>query len=235
MHTRATTVSGSQERLDDVLAFARDRARPIIEGLAGSQGVSIFADRPHGRLVVVSAWESAAAMQASDAHLIAVRDEAAELAAGRWSAAEYEVPVFETVKQPPPGACMRATAIATDPTRVTDAIASFERNVVAALRNQPGFCGAALMVDPATGTGVGSTIWESRAALDATRAIAAALRTAVSADAGGRITGVAEYDVLVAGIRPPAHEQRAAAAAHLAAAQVPAQPTTIELESKVKA
>ena len=107
---------------------------------------------------------------------------------------------------PAPGCWLRATTLAADPSTLRDGIAAFQSTVIRGLRGQDGFCGAMLIVDRATGIGIGSTMWSSHGALVASRAASAPLRASATADARGQVLGVAEYEVLAADIQPPRYE-----------------------------
>lgn len=206
MYMRVTTVQGDPGRIDDVVALVRDRAKPVVDRSEDGRGMSVFVDREKGRVVATSAWATEQAREASNADLAPLRDEAARLMAGTVRTAEYEIAVTEQVVQPEPGCWLRATTLAADPARIRDAIAGFQSTVIPKLRGVPGFCGAMLLIDRATGTGVGSTIWSSRTTLESSRDLAGTLRGSVAAQTGGQVAGVAEYEVVLAATKVPRHE-----------------------------
>lgn len=206
MYMRVTTVHGDPSRIDDVVALVKDRAKPAVDRSEDGRGMSVFVNREDGRVVATSAWATEQARDASNAELAPLRAEAAGLMDGTVRIAEYEIAVSEQVVQPEPGCWMRATTLAAEPARIRDAIAGFQSTVIPGLRGVPGFCGAMLLIDRATGTGVGSTVWSSRKTLESSRDLAGGLRGSVAAQTGGQVTGVAEYEVVLAAIKVPRYE-----------------------------
>lgn len=206
MYMRVTTVHGDPSRIDDVVALVKDRAKPAVDRSEDGRGMSVFVNREDGWVVATSAWATEQARDASNAELAPLRAEAARLMDGTVRIAEYEIAVAEQVIQPEPGCWLRATTLAAEPARLRDGVTDFQATVIPALRKVPGFCGAMLIVDPSSGTAIGSTVWSSRATLDATRSLASGLRGNVASRTGGQVTGVAEYEVVLAATKVPRHE-----------------------------
>lgn len=189
-----------------MVALVRDRVKPIVERHEDGRGVSVFVNREAGRVVGTSAWATEQARESSNAELAPLRAEAVRLMAGTVRVAEYEIAVSEQVAEPQPGCWLRASAIAGDPARLRDAITGFQSDVIPALRGVPGFCGARLIVDRATGTTIGSTLWSSRETLEASRSLGSSLRSKLVAQMGARVTGVAEYELMLAEIKAQRYE-----------------------------
>lgn len=208
MHIRMTTVEGQAARLDDVLALAKDEVGPIVDGLPGSCGFSSFVSRSSGRVVVVTAWTTEQACAASDSALAPVREKAAAVSGGSMRAQELEVALLERTIPASPGCWTRMTRTTGDPQRLEEGIVAFATQAVPALRTLPGFCGVVLLVDRASGEAISSTTFSTRDALDASAQRAQLLRAAVATGAGREVVDVTEYEIAVAGIRPPQqHEQ----------------------------
>ena len=206
MYMRVTTVHGDSNGIDDVVTLVRDRAKPVVDRSEDGRGMSVFVDRERGRVVATSAWATEQAREASNKDLAPLRDEAARLMAGTVRTAEYEIAVTEQVVQPEAGCWLRATTLAADPARIRDAIGGFQTTVIPALRGVPGFCGAMLLIDRATGTGIGSTVWSNRETLEGSRVLGGNLRGSIAAQTGGQVTGVAEYEVVLAATKVSRHE-----------------------------
>jgi predicted ester cyclase len=203
---RVTTVHGDANGIDDVVALVEGRARPLVEGMADAGGVSVFIDREGGRLVATTSWATEQARSDSNAELAPLRAEAARLMNGTVRTFDYEIAVTEEVVPPTPGCWMRSTVIAGDPGSVRAGIADFQATAIPGVRHLDGFCGASLIVDRATGTAVGSTMWSSRAALMASRAAAGGLRAHVATATGAHVVAVDEYEVALAASPPPRYE-----------------------------
>lgn len=116
---------------------------------------------------------------------------------------ELELAVVERAVPGSPGCLTRMTRLNSDPARIDDGVVAFTTQALPALRTQPGFCTAALLVDRASGTTVVATTWSSREAMTASAARNQALRDAVMSSAASEVVEVHEYEVVLAGIRPP--------------------------------
>jgi heme-degrading monooxygenase HmoA len=58
----------------------------------------------------------------------------------------------------------RVAQVKIQPQRVQEAIRIYQEGVVPALKTQPGFKGAELLVQPESGRGISITLWETEAA-----------------------------------------------------------------------
>jgi heme-degrading monooxygenase HmoA len=63
---RVTKFEGSPERVDELRYAVVERVLPAARRLDGFAGVLVFADRPSGKVLAVSFWESEQAMDASE-------------------------------------------------------------------------------------------------------------------------------------------------------------------------
>lgn len=206
MYMRVVTIQGDPSRIEDVVSLVKNRVKPVVDRNEDGRGISLYVDRQAGRLVSASVWATQRAQNESSAQLAPLRAEAARLMAGTVQVAEYEVAVSEQVVAPQPGCWLRASSIAGDPARLRDAISSFQSTVIPALRDVPGFCGARFIVDRASGTSIGSTLWSSRETLEASRAVGSSLRGKVVAQLRAQVTGVAEYELVLAEIKAQRYE-----------------------------
>lgn len=203
---RVTTVQGDARGIDDVVGLVRERVAEVIATHEGSRGVSAFVDRENGRVVATTAWISEQARAASNQALAPLRAEAERLMSGSMHVSEWEIVVNETTVPPTPGCWMRSTALEGDEAQIREGIRHFQATVIPGLRAVPGFCGAMLMVDRGSGKALGSTMWDSRTSLDASRQLASGLRATVATSTGARITGVSEYEVVLTGLELLSHE-----------------------------
>lgn len=77
---RVNDLSCDPGQIDDTVEFIRQRAVPILRGLSGYRAMLIAVNRQTGRMLVSSAWNSAAEREASDDHLRDLRRQAADMA-----------------------------------------------------------------------------------------------------------------------------------------------------------
>ena len=69
MFVRATTIHADLSRLDEGVAFVRDRVVPAVDTLPGNLGLSMFVTRDPAIVPVATAWRTEQARRESD-HLL---------------------------------------------------------------------------------------------------------------------------------------------------------------------
>jgi len=95
---RFNSMQAAPDKLEDGIRFVREQVVPLLKQQAGFLGLMMGVNRENGRAYVTSAWESAAARQASDAAVRDQRRQAGQLMGGiEVSVDEYEVAFVETV------------------------------------------------------------------------------------------------------------------------------------------
>jgi predicted ester cyclase/quinol monooxygenase YgiN len=203
VYARVTTVDGDPGRIDAAITFVQETVEPLVRQLQGSLGLAMFVNRTKGRVVVTTAWETAAARAASDTPLSPVRGEASRIMGGQAKPEEFELAVLDRTRPAEPGFWSRASRLAVPPGRMEQAIASFREQALPGLKSQTGFCGATLLIDRANGTGLATSTWSSRAALEGSRAAADQLRHETADAAGAKVLEVTESQIVIAGITPP--------------------------------
>jgi heme-degrading monooxygenase HmoA len=91
----------------------------------------------------------------------------------------------------------RVTTVHGDPARADEAIQAFRDRALPMVREAAGFKGSILLVDRASGHGLGISLWESEEAMQATEQAVSAIRDANAAATGGSIPTVERYEVAV--------------------------------------
>ena len=203
MWARATVVTGDPGRVDEVVAMVRDRVLPRVEAQGGSLGLSMNVDRTSGRCTVTTVWADRASMHASERALAPLRESVGRVAGGQPATEEYELAVLHRLAQAQPGSWVRTTRVRLDPAQVEAGIRTFRERTVPAVEALPGFRSVLLLVDRRTGSAVVTTVFDDRAALEASRGPAAEVREDSSARADARVTDVVESEVVVAALRLP--------------------------------
>ena len=93
---------------------------------------------------------------------------------------------------------IRGTRVETPPDKMDQAIANFQSQVIPSARPAPGYLGAVLLGDRATGAGIALTYWESAEALAASEQVGIETRTqAAKSVPGMRIVNVERYEVVL--------------------------------------
>ena len=202
---RAVIAQGNPAKVDEVVAYVRDRVQPLVEAEAGSHGLSMFANRETGMVVVSTSWQDEDALNASDEHLAAVRREALTLLEAPEPRIEIMEPavIFQNAPDQP-GYWSRASETRYPVDRLEEAIATFTTQALPAIRERfEGVNTIALLVNRRTGHSVANVTYTSREALDASRDSAEQLRTESLRRTGAEPANVMELEVAIVGIRPP--------------------------------
>jgi hypothetical protein len=203
MFARSTTIMGDTARMDDGVAFVRDEVMPGIMKLDGCVGLSCIVDRDAGRLIATSSWATEEAMRASDSQVAGLRERGKEILQGTLSVEEWEVAVMHREHQSADGACCRVTWMRGRPEDMDGGIETYRSQVLPMVEQMDGFCSASLLVDRASGLACGTSTWDTRAAMEASREQASALRDETAQSGGGEIIEVAEFELVMAHLRVP--------------------------------
>jgi hypothetical protein len=171
--------------------------------MEGCVGLSMLVDRLTGRCIATSAWQSKEAMDASTERVRPLRERAAEMLGGRPQVDEWEIAVMHRDHTSAPGACVRATWVRMAPDQVDRGIDVYRMGVLPATQEFEGFCSASLLVDRREGYAVSSVTFDSREAMDRSRAEGEELRERGAREAGVEIMEVAEFDLALAHLRVP--------------------------------
>jgi heme-degrading monooxygenase HmoA len=197
MHARSTTFNGRPGNIDEGIAFVKDEAGPLLDTIEGCRGLSMLVDRETGQCIVTSSWENEEAMSASNEQLRPVRDRGREILGGSMQVDDWEIAVMHRTHH---GECCRVSWLQGDLDAMTE---TFRAGILADLEQTPGFCSASLLVNRAAGLGSASTVWETRAAMEASRSSADDMRSRTASAAGGKIVNVHEFDLAYAHLHVP--------------------------------
>jgi hypothetical protein len=202
---RAVILQGNPAKVDEAIAFIRDQVSPLVNSLEGSHGLSMFANRETGQVVVSTSWADEAALVASDGQLGESRREGARiLEAGEPRVEIYEPAVIFQNAPDQPGYWSRAVEAQHQPDRLEQSIAIFRDTAIPAMREHfAGINTAALLVNRKTGRSLASVTYTSREAMEASRDEADRMRSENLGRQGAELLTVMEMEVAIVGIRPP--------------------------------
>ena len=202
MFARSITISGDPGAMDAGIAFIRDEAMPMVMQTEGCVGLSLVVDRQVGRAITTSSWSTEEAMTQSREGLAALRARGAEITGGGEPMVdEWEVALMHRDHALADGACCRVTWAKTHD--MDSLIEMFRNQVLPQIEQAPGFCSASMFVDRAGGRTCSTISFDSHAALDATRDLAATRRAESMKAADVEFTDVAEFDIVIAHLRVP--------------------------------
>jgi heme-degrading monooxygenase HmoA len=197
VYARSTTFDGRPDNIDAGITFIKDEAAPMLDTLEGCRGLSLLIDRESGQCIATSSWETEAAMRASDEQLLPIRARGQEILGGSMHVDEWEIAVMHRTHH---GECCRVSWLKGDLDAMTE---TFRVGILPELERTPGFCSASLLLNRSTGMGCASTVWETRAAMEASRSAADDMRSRAASDSAGEIVEVHEFDLAYAHLHVP--------------------------------
>ena len=197
MYARSTTFNGMPGSIDAGITFVKSEAAPMLDKIEGCRGVSMLVDRETGQCIVTSSWENEEAMRASDEQLRPIRDRGRDILGGSIQVDEWEIAVMHRTHH---GECCRVSWLQGDLDAMTE---TFRVGILPELEQTLGFCSTSLLVNRSAGVGCATTAWETRAAMEASRASADDMRSRAASEAGGEIVDVHEFDLAYAHLHIP--------------------------------
>jgi hypothetical protein len=203
MYARSTTIQGDPTRIDTLIAFVRDEVMPMITAIDGNVGLSMLVDRETGRCIATSSWETEEARSASFEALAGSRARGAEILGGGVQTDDWEIAVMHREHRVMSDSCCRVTWAQYDAADIDRGMNFFRDTVLPFVEGMDGFGSASLMIDRASGSAVGTVVFDSRAALEASREAAAQMRDRSTQSTGTRFRDVAEFELALAHLRVP--------------------------------
>ena len=197
MYARSTTFLGRPDNIDAGIAFVKNEAAPMLDKIEGCRGLSLLVDRETGQCIATSSWESETAMHASDEQLRPIRDRGRDILGGSMEMDEWEIAVMHRTHH---GECCRVSWLQGDPGAMSETL---RVGMLPRLEQTPGFCSASLLVNLSAGLACATTAWETRAAMEASRAMADDMRSRTATDAGGEVVDVHEFNLAYAHLHVP--------------------------------
>lgn len=205
MFIRTSTFQADPSKLDEGIEFARANVPGALSKLEGSLGWTMLVNRQDGRCMVNSWWESERAMRASDKALAPLRKQGGEVLGAPAKPEEWEIAVMERRREIKPGCGARMTRVRLDPQTVDQGIDVFRTTTVPEATLMDGFCSISMAVNRRTGEAVGTMIFESMAAVEATREKGKQIRATTAEKAHAEILDVHEYELVEVRVSPPEH------------------------------
>ncbi len=204
MYARSTMLTARPGSLDGGIAYFRDEVMPALRGIDGFVGASLIADRDSGLCIVTASYDSAEALAASADRVMALRERAASVfGSDSTEVEEWEVAVMHRDHRAGDAACVRTTWSKVDPADGDRAIDLWKHGVLPAVEQLPGFCSASLLVNRETGRGVSTVAFDSREAMEDSRAAAEAIRARSAGEAGAEVLSVRELELVHAHLDVP--------------------------------
>ena len=181
MYARVVMLTGVKD-IDAAVAYLEGDPLSVVRSQRGYKGMSAGADRSSGILGILSLWETAADRDASESALAKTREDARRDLASDMTVEALEQLVVQVGNPPTVGCALALTRMSIDPGQVAEIAEYFKREVLPEITAMPGFRSVRQLINPETGEGAVSTIWDDEQSRDAALEAAQARR----ADAGTR-------------------------------------------------
>jgi len=205
MYTRVTRVQNPPEAVEAGIAFFKENVVPMAKAAPGNTGVILLVDRKTGAGIGITVWATAQALAASEQMGISSRTQSVAATGGSIVNVERGEQVMMERAQPPMvGSFVRLNTIAGDPKKIDNSIKFVEQQVVPALKALKGFRALIMNVDRMTGRSTVSTVWTTRADLDASEAKVSSLRRDAADAAGATDVKVEIFETAFSEITQPA-------------------------------
>ncbi|MGW5387096.1 antibiotic biosynthesis monooxygenase [Nocardia sp. NPDC003963] len=203
MFARSTTIQAQPAAIDTGIAHIRDVVLPALHEIPGCIGISLLVDRDTGHCIATSAWESAETMHDSAERVGPIRERALAEFGGGAQIEEWEIAGLHRAHHAREGACVRATWVKTDPSRLDTAVEIYKAGTLPAMEDLPGFCSASLMINRRSGRAVSCTSYDSAETMRAGREQSASLRVDAARRTGVEALDVREFELALAHLRVP--------------------------------
>jgi heme-degrading monooxygenase HmoA len=204
MFVRTTEMQADSAKIDEGIGIVRDDIFPAVSEMDGCVGMSLLVNRDSGRCIATTAWRSEDAMRESAGSVLPLRDRAEQsMGASGSEVHQWDVAVVHRNHAAPQGACARLTWLSGDPASADRAIDTYKMAVLPRLEEMDGFCSSSLMIDRDAGRVVGTVVFESREALEASRDAARGIRERVASELGATVDNVEEMEMVLAHLHVP--------------------------------
>ena len=194
MFLRATRIQTPPDKVGAAIENFEANIAKGLRSAPGNQGVVLLVDRQSGSALGVTYWESAKALAASEQIGAQSRTQATQDVAGPRivNVERAELMIMDRASAPKQGTVVRLTTVNGDPDKLDAAIVQLRNHVLPLLKTQKGYQALVVSIDRQSGRMSASTVWETRADLDASESKIAGAR----ADAA-KIAGAGPQDVQV--------------------------------------
>lgn len=202
MFVRISTIKAEPGRLDDGVAYIREKVQPQVDRMPGSQGLAAWVDRSTDRVAVAALWTDRAALEDSAAPVGGLRQDAAKRLGGEPTVEVFESAVMHEVTPLAPGQWSRSTRFDVATAEIDRLVQHFETIALPDIQKQAGLAAAVLMVDREGGKALVVLTFDSREALDASRTASEQRRNrAIQEISSLTVTDVTDSEVVLAGFR----------------------------------
>jgi len=210
MFLRATRVQTPPDKVNEGIKNFETNILKNLRSAPGNQGASLLVNRQTGAGIGITYWESAKALTASEQIGTQSRTQTVINVPGSQivNVERGELMIMDRVASPKEGSFVRVVTANGDPEKLDAAIVHMRNHVLTLLKAQKGYRATIASVDRQSGRLSVSTVWDSKADLDASETKLAGPRAEVA-----RLAGAGSQDVQVEIFETAVVELSAAASA----------------------
>jgi heme-degrading monooxygenase HmoA len=186
MFLRATRVQTPPDKVNEAIKNFETNILKGLRSAPGNQGASLLVNRQTGEAVGITYWESAKALANSEQVGIQSRTQSVKSVPGSQivNVERGELMIMDRVAAPKAGSFIRLTTANGDPDKLDAAVVHLRNQVLPLLRAQKGYRATIASVDRLSGRFSVSTVWDTKADLDASESKIAGPRADVAKAAG---------------------------------------------------
>jgi heme-degrading monooxygenase HmoA len=187
MFLRATRVQTPPDKVEAAIENFKTNTVKSLRAAAGNQGAVLLVNRQTGAGIGITYWESARALAAAEQTGIQSRTQMTKNVPGTQiiNVERAELMIMDRTEAPKAGTFVRMVTVNGDPEKVDAGIVSIRNHVLPLLKAQKGYRATIASVDRQTGRLAASTVWETKADLDASESKLAGPRAEAAKAAGG--------------------------------------------------
>jgi quinol monooxygenase YgiN len=209
MFLRATRVQTPPDKVNEAIKNFESNILKSLRAAPGNQGAVLLVNRQTGAAQGITYWDSARALSSSEQIGTQSRTQATKNVPGSQivNVERAELMIMDRAAAPKAGTFVRTVTANGDPEKLDAAIVHIRNHVLPLLKAQKGYRATIASVDRQSGRLSVSTVWESKADLDASESKLAGPRAEVV-----RLAGAGPSDVQVEIFETAVVELSAAAA-----------------------
>jgi heme-degrading monooxygenase HmoA len=194
MFLRATRIQAPPDKIGAAIENFETNVVKGLRAAPGNQGAVLLVDRQSGAALGVTYWESAKALAASEQIGTQSRTQAVKNVSGAQivNVERAELMIMDRTSAPKAGTYVRLITANGDPEKLDAAIVQLRNHVLPLLKTLKGYRATIASVDRQSGRLSVSTVWETKADLEASESNVAGPRAEVA-----KIAGAGPHDVQV--------------------------------------
>jgi heme-degrading monooxygenase HmoA len=186
MFLRATRLQTPPDKVEAAIDHFKTNTVKSLRSAPGNQGAVLLVNRQTGAGMGITYWESARALAAAEQTGNQARTQTTKSVPGTQivNVERAELMIMDRSEAPKAGTFVRLVTVNGDPEKVDAGIVEIRNHVLPILKAQKGYRATIASVDRQTGRLAASTVWETKADLDASESTLAGPRAEAAKAAG---------------------------------------------------